>query len=88
LADTAEVCALLCSDEARFFTGHALSVDGGSSLMNSDFPLARQLPGNGVEAEVTAELARQVPALPRQIRESAQVNLRIEGEEIANAKSK
>ena len=45
LADIADVCAVLCSDEARFFTGHALSVDGGSSLMNSDFPLALQVPG-------------------------------------------
>ena len=45
LRDIADVCALLCSDEARFLTGHALSVDGGSSLMNSDFPLALQLPG-------------------------------------------
>jgi NAD(P)-dependent dehydrogenase (short-subunit alcohol dehydrogenase family) len=43
-ADIADVCALLCSDEARFLTGHALSVDGGSSLMNSDFPLALQIP--------------------------------------------
>ena len=47
LADVADVCALLCSEEARFFTGHALAVDGGSSLMNSDFPLALQLPGIG-----------------------------------------
>ena len=45
LADIADVCAVLCSDEARFFTGHALSVDGGSSLMNSDLPLALQVPG-------------------------------------------
>jgi len=43
-ADIADVCALLCSEEARFLTGHSLSVDGGSSLMNSDFPLAIQLP--------------------------------------------
>src|SRR5215472_4679234 len=42
--DIADVCALLCSDEARFLTGHALSVDGGSSLMNPDFPLGLQLP--------------------------------------------
>ena len=42
--DIADVCALLCSDEARFLTGHALSVDGGSSLMNSDVPLALQVP--------------------------------------------
>jgi len=47
LQDIADVCALLCSDEARFLTGHALSVDGGSSLMNSDFPLALQVPGTG-----------------------------------------
>jgi NAD(P)-dependent dehydrogenase (short-subunit alcohol dehydrogenase family) len=43
-ADVADVCALLCTDEARFLTGHALAVDGGSSLMNSDFPLALQGP--------------------------------------------
>jgi len=42
--DIADVCALLCSDEARVVTGHAISVDGGSSLMNSDFPLALQVP--------------------------------------------
>lgn len=42
--DIADVCALLCSDEARFVTGHGISVDGGSSLMNSDFPLALQIP--------------------------------------------
>ena len=42
--DIADV-ALLCSDEARFVTGHGLSVDGGSSLMNPDFPLALQVPG-------------------------------------------
>lgn len=44
LRDIADVCVLLCSSEARFLTGHALSVDGGSSLMNADFPLALQLP--------------------------------------------
>lgn len=44
LRDIADTCALLCSDEARFLTGHALSIDGGSSLMNADFPLALQLP--------------------------------------------
>lgn len=43
-SDVADVCALLCSDEARFLTGHSLSVDGGSALMNSDFPLALQVP--------------------------------------------
>jgi NAD(P)-dependent dehydrogenase (short-subunit alcohol dehydrogenase family) len=42
--DIADVCALLCSDEARFVTGHSIAVDGGSSLMNSDFPLALQIP--------------------------------------------
>jgi NAD(P)-dependent dehydrogenase (short-subunit alcohol dehydrogenase family) len=46
LRDIADVCVLLCSDEARFLTGHALSVDGGSSLMNADFPLALQLPAS------------------------------------------
>ena len=42
--DIADVCALLCSDEARFVTGHGISVDGGSSLMNPDFPLPFQIP--------------------------------------------
>jgi len=44
-SDIADVCTLLCSDQARFLTGHALLVDGGSSLMNPDFPLALQVPG-------------------------------------------
>jgi len=43
--DIADACALLCSDEARFVTGQAIAVDGGSSLMNSHFPLALQVPG-------------------------------------------
>jgi len=42
--DIADVCALLCSDEARFVTGQAIAVDGGSSLMNAHFPLALQVP--------------------------------------------
>jgi enoyl-[acyl-carrier protein] reductase III len=42
--DIADVCALLCSDEARFVTGQAIAVDGGSSLMNPDSPLALQVP--------------------------------------------
>lgn len=42
--DVADVCALLCSDEARFMTGHAISADGGASLMNAHFPLALQVP--------------------------------------------
>jgi len=43
-SDIANVCALLCSDEASFLTGQTLAVDGGSSLMNPDFPLALQVP--------------------------------------------
>ncbi len=43
-ADIANVCALLCSDEASFVTGQTIAVDGGSSLMNPDFPLALQVP--------------------------------------------
>jgi NAD(P)-dependent dehydrogenase (short-subunit alcohol dehydrogenase family) len=43
-ADIADVCALLCSEEARFLTGQTVSVDGGSSLMNPDFPLELQVP--------------------------------------------
>ena len=43
-ADIANVCALLCSEEAGFLTGQTVSVDGGSSLMNPDFPLALQVP--------------------------------------------
>lgn len=42
--DIANACALLCSEEASFVTGHTIAVDGGSSLMNPDFPLALQLP--------------------------------------------
>ena len=42
--DIANVCALLCSEEASFMTGQTLSVDGGSSLMNPDFPLFLQVP--------------------------------------------
>ena len=43
-ADIADVCGLLCSEEARFVTGQGITVDGGSSLMNSDIPLALQVP--------------------------------------------
>jgi enoyl-[acyl-carrier protein] reductase III len=43
-ADIANVCALLCSDEAAFVTGQTIAVDGGSSLMNPDFPLPLQVP--------------------------------------------
>jgi len=42
--DIANTCSLLCSEEASFITGQTISVDGGSSLMNPDFPLALQLP--------------------------------------------
>ena len=42
--DIANACALLCSDEAAFVTGQSISVDGGSSLMNPDFPLPLQVP--------------------------------------------
>ena len=42
--DIADVCSLLCSDEARFVTGQTIAVDGGSSLMNPDMPLELQLP--------------------------------------------
>lgn len=42
--DVANVCALLCSEEASFVTGQTISVDGGSSLMNPDFPLSLQVP--------------------------------------------
>ena len=43
-SDVANVCALLCSEEASFLTGQTIVVDGGSSLMNPDFPLALQVP--------------------------------------------
>ena len=42
--DIANACALLCSDEAGFVTGQSISIDGGSSLMNPDFPLPLQVP--------------------------------------------
>jgi enoyl-[acyl-carrier protein] reductase III len=43
-ADIADLCALLCTEEARFVTGQTIAVDGGSSLMNPDFPLELQVP--------------------------------------------
>src|SRR5437867_8531912 len=43
-SDVANVCALLCSEEASFVTGQTIVVDGGSSLMNPDLPLALQVP--------------------------------------------
>ena len=43
-SDVANACALLCSEEASFVTGQTIVVDGGSSLMNPDFPLALQVP--------------------------------------------
>ena len=43
-SDVANVCALVCSEEASFMTGQTIAVDGGSSLMNPDFPLALQVP--------------------------------------------
>ena len=43
-ADIANACAILCSQEAAFITGQTIAVDGGSSLMNADFPLALQVP--------------------------------------------
>jgi NAD(P)-dependent dehydrogenase (short-subunit alcohol dehydrogenase family) len=43
--DIANGCALLCTAEVGFVTGQTLSVDGGSSLMNPDFPLPVQVPG-------------------------------------------
>ena len=42
--DIANLCALLCTEEAGFVTGQTISVDGGSSLMNPDFPLPLQVP--------------------------------------------
>ena len=36
----ANVCALVCAEEAGFVTGQVIAVDGGSSLMNPDVPLA------------------------------------------------
>jgi hypothetical protein len=39
----------LCRDEASFVTGQVIAVDGGSSLMNPDFPLACK--GVQIEAE-------------------------------------
>jgi len=42
--DVANVCAMLCTEEASVVTGQTIAVDGGSSLMNPDFPLALQVP--------------------------------------------
>lgn len=41
--DIAGAVALLCSDDASWITGQVITVDGGASLMNSDFPLEIQL---------------------------------------------
>jgi NAD(P)-dependent dehydrogenase (short-subunit alcohol dehydrogenase family) len=41
-ADTGNAVALLCSQEAGWITGQVIAVDGGASLMNSDFPLEIQ----------------------------------------------
>ena len=46
-SDVANVCPLLCTDEAPFLTGQTIVVDGGSSLMDPDFPLARKSPNRG-----------------------------------------
>jgi NAD(P)-dependent dehydrogenase (short-subunit alcohol dehydrogenase family) len=43
-SDVAYVRALLCSDEASLLTGQTIVIDGGSSLMNPDFPLALPVP--------------------------------------------
>jgi enoyl-[acyl-carrier protein] reductase III len=40
----ADACALLCCREAAFITGQSISVDGGSSLMNPQFPIELQVP--------------------------------------------
>ena len=39
--DVGEAAVFLCSDEARFITGHVLMVDGGSSLMTPSTPWRR-----------------------------------------------
>lgn len=43
-ADVANACALLCAEEASFITGQTIVVDGGSLLMNPDFPIGLQVP--------------------------------------------
>jgi enoyl-[acyl-carrier protein] reductase III len=40
--DIANAVALLCSEDAAWITGQVITVDGGASLMNSDFPLEVQ----------------------------------------------
>jgi NAD(P)-dependent dehydrogenase (short-subunit alcohol dehydrogenase family) len=41
-ADMGNAVALLASEEAGWITGQVIAVDGGASLMNSDFPLEIQ----------------------------------------------
>jgi NAD(P)-dependent dehydrogenase (short-subunit alcohol dehydrogenase family) len=41
-ADIGNTVALLASEEAGWITGQVITVDGGASLMNSDFPLEIQ----------------------------------------------
>jgi NAD(P)-dependent dehydrogenase (short-subunit alcohol dehydrogenase family) len=42
-ADIGNAVALLCSDEAGWITGQIITVDGGASLMDHNFPLELQL---------------------------------------------
>ncbi len=42
-ADIGKAVALLCSDDAAWITGQVIAVDGGSSLMDTVFPLEIQL---------------------------------------------
>lgn len=41
-ADIGNAVSLLCASEANWITGQTIHADGGSSLMNSDFPLPIQ----------------------------------------------
>jgi len=41
-ADIANAVALLCSDDAAWITGQTITVDGGASLMDHNFPLDLQ----------------------------------------------
>ncbi len=41
--DIGNAVAMLCTPEASWITGQAIAVDGGASLMNTDFPLEIQL---------------------------------------------
>jgi hypothetical protein len=59
----AGACAMLCTDEAAFVTGQSIAVDGGSSLMNPDFPLPCRYQSDQVQPLAALFLRTAVAAM-------------------------